>query len=535
MTQKTAIQTNQTVKAPAAAPLLLQRACACGRHTSGGGECAECRKKAEGTLQRSAVGSASAPAVPPIVYEVLRSSGQPLDAAMRAYMEPRFGHDFSGVRMHTGGKAAESFSRDALTIGPPTDRYEQEAEHNAAMVVSPRPASSEPKPGADQATAVGHPRFDFSHVRLHTDVRAAESARAVNAMAYTVGRDVVMDPRHYQSQSERGRRLLAHELTHVVQQTGGGQPPRVSRACLGAKECGKDIEGSLDNFVAKTTADPVNKSKETRRQTLCNATPRNPGCTGDGHGREATQLEAFLKSQAPSRVAAIKGIFVDMDMPQQYGAYTNPCSGFTPPITAAPNQFCTFVPNALEKEAAQYNGTAAKIGGKTRRQWSQVALRILTHETEHALFDADPAGTKITGNPCDPNAISGALTELAAIISEFKPVYHKAMGLPHPARETEMNWWFNFWVNAKSESLAGNVKAIRCECDCIPADEYIKHTFEFATKDWNKYETFLYNSEMQKPKWKLNWPVAPPSVPVDELPPSGPDTTLDVQDLPPAR
>jgi hypothetical protein len=64
------------------------------------------------------------------------------------------------------------------------------------------------------------PRFghDFSRVKLHTDAKAAESAQAVNALAYTVGRDVVLGARQYAPGTNEGRRLLAHELTHVVQQ-----------------------------------------------------------------------------------------------------------------------------------------------------------------------------------------------------------------------------------------------------------------------------------------------------------------------------
>jgi hypothetical protein len=62
----------------------------------------------------------------------------------------------------------------------------------------------------------------FSHVRVHTDARAAESARAVNALAYTVGRDVVFGSGHYGPASAEGRKLLAHELTHVLQQGAGG-------------------------------------------------------------------------------------------------------------------------------------------------------------------------------------------------------------------------------------------------------------------------------------------------------------------------
>src|SRR2546426_8528158 len=75
---------------------------------TGGVECDECRQKREGMIQRAAVNSASTNAVPPIVHDVLSSSGQPLGAGTRAIVEPRFGHDFSGVRVHTDSRAAES-------------------------------------------------------------------------------------------------------------------------------------------------------------------------------------------------------------------------------------------------------------------------------------------------------------------------------------------------------------------------------------------------------------------------------------------
>jgi Domain of unknown function (DUF4157)/Transglycosylase SLT domain len=85
------------------------------------------------------------------VHNILNSPGQPLDIATRSFMEPRFGHD-------------------------------------------------------------------FSNVRVHTDVKAAESARALNALAYTVGRDVVFGTGQYAPGTSVGMKLMAHELTHVVQQ-----------------------------------------------------------------------------------------------------------------------------------------------------------------------------------------------------------------------------------------------------------------------------------------------------------------------------
>jgi hypothetical protein len=98
----------------------LQRKCACGGTPGPTGDCKECSKKRR-SLQRetrnSELGTWNGSAVPPIVHEVLRSPGQPLDAGTRAFMEPRFGHDFSQVRLHTDVRVAESAETlDALAL-----------------------------------------------------------------------------------------------------------------------------------------------------------------------------------------------------------------------------------------------------------------------------------------------------------------------------------------------------------------------------------------------------------------------------------
>jgi Domain of unknown function (DUF4157) len=66
--------------------------------------------------------------------------------------------------------------------------------------------------------------YDFGQVRVHRDAPAAQSARAVNASAYTVGHDVVFDSGGFAPDTETGRRLLAHELVHVVQQSRAPGP-----------------------------------------------------------------------------------------------------------------------------------------------------------------------------------------------------------------------------------------------------------------------------------------------------------------------
>jgi len=83
----------------------LQRKCSCGGSGSGSGTCEECKKK---KLQRSASAAATSGFAPPIVHDVLRSSGQPLDSATRSYFEPRIGMDLSGVRTHTDSRADQS-------------------------------------------------------------------------------------------------------------------------------------------------------------------------------------------------------------------------------------------------------------------------------------------------------------------------------------------------------------------------------------------------------------------------------------------
>jgi len=142
-------QTKQTRGSSFSTGLLLQRKCDCGNHAMGG-ECGGCAKKKNLIQRRSSI-EVEPPGVPAIVDEVLRSTGRPLDRSTRNFFEPKFGHD-------------------------------------------------------------------FSNVRVHSDSRAAESARAVNAQAYTVGRQLVFGDSQYAPDTTAGRRLLAHELTHVIQQ-----------------------------------------------------------------------------------------------------------------------------------------------------------------------------------------------------------------------------------------------------------------------------------------------------------------------------
>jgi hypothetical protein len=183
---------------------LLQCKCACGGAPGPTGECEECRKKREsGTLQRKALYPSEAP---PIVHEVLRSPGQPLDINTRAFFEPRFGHEFSHVRTHVHGTVPVPAR---LAIGAPHNELEEEADTVALRALN-------------QSASFHDRRYDFSAVRIHTDAKAAESAQVMSSHAYTVGNDIIFAAGQFAPGTNAGRRLLAHELTHVVQQQNGG-------------------------------------------------------------------------------------------------------------------------------------------------------------------------------------------------------------------------------------------------------------------------------------------------------------------------
>jgi hypothetical protein len=101
---------------------------------------------------------------------------------------------------------------------------------DAASVVRPvLDSPGQPLDSTSRAFFESRLGYDFSGVRIHTDARAAESARSLDALAYTVGRDVVFGAGQYAPTTREGRRLLAHELAHVAQQRGDSAARSIQR------------------------------------------------------------------------------------------------------------------------------------------------------------------------------------------------------------------------------------------------------------------------------------------------------------------
>lgn len=106
------------------------------------------------------------------------------------------------------------------TVGAPEAEIADSAAEDIQRL---RNSSGEKLPESERAFFERRFGRDFSQVRLHTGDAAERAARAVNARAFTVGRDIVFGKGQFQPGTREGRRLLAHELTHTVQQGAGGK------------------------------------------------------------------------------------------------------------------------------------------------------------------------------------------------------------------------------------------------------------------------------------------------------------------------
>ncbi|MGZ5009346.1 MAG: eCIS core domain-containing protein [Methylobacter sp.] len=202
---------------------VLQRKCACGNSTFASGECAECAKK-KGMLQRKlSIGASN----DPLELEADRIADQVMAS---------LGHSVtSRAPLHI-----QRFTRQAIegtdTASASVDR---------ALAGSGRPL--EPVLRHDMEQRFGH---DFSQVRVHSGSAAEQSTRELNANAYTVGHNIVFGKSQYVPGDAVGRHLLAHELTHVVQQRAGGFAlQRRAANCPDAPPSPPTIT-TMDDFIA---------------------------------------------------------------------------------------------------------------------------------------------------------------------------------------------------------------------------------------------------------------------------------------------
>src|ERR1043166_2896579 len=125
-----------------------------------------------------------------------------------------------------------------------------EAGGSPSMVHDVLRSSGQPLESTTRASMESWFAHDFSHVRIHTDTRAAQSAQEVNALAYTVGRDIVFGHNQYAPLTTAGRKLLAHELTHTIQQSQNSAPAAVMSSSIHVHQEGDAYEQEADRVSA---------------------------------------------------------------------------------------------------------------------------------------------------------------------------------------------------------------------------------------------------------------------------------------------
>lgn len=233
------------------------------------------------------------------VQRLLQTNAEELEVSVASTASPRFTHDFSRIPIYakTPGRL-----QTKLTVNAPGDIHEQEAdrvadqvmrmpepdlqhacpcggncpkckkeqgahepvqttpvqEHNVGEATVPsvvKGALSSPGRPLDSTTRefmesrFGH---DFGEVRAHTGPIADTAAEAINARAFTVGTDIIFGAGKYAPASGEGRRLLAHELSHVVQQNQGVSPATIQCAC---EDPGFSEGTRVGRFVRRRRAD----------------------------------------------------------------------------------------------------------------------------------------------------------------------------------------------------------------------------------------------------------------------------------------
>ena len=172
---------------------ILQRKCACGSKPVASGECTECAKKKKGLQRKLAIGASNDP--------LEQEADWVADQVMAMSTNSSIGRTPPRIQRFTGQSTGQ-----ADTVPASVDQV---------LARSGRPLQSALRQNMEQR--FGH---DFSQARLHTGSVAEQSARDVSAHAYTAGHNIVFGAGQFSPGTNEGMRLIAHELTHVVQQGG---------------------------------------------------------------------------------------------------------------------------------------------------------------------------------------------------------------------------------------------------------------------------------------------------------------------------
>ena len=302
-------------------PALLSRSCSCGRHPVAGGRCESCRTQPTEapTVQRSARPAAANGAgmsvgdfsrIPAFSASGVVPSGRTAAVSMPGDPHEREAEAVADAVMQhrspppqAAAPAAETARQAAASDEPALTVDEERREPTSAGSGNGLPAETR----AWFEERMGH---DLGGVQVHHDGDAAQMADELHADAFTRGDHIYFARGRYDPHSDSGRRLLAHELTHTVQQRGGapGARERIDRRPSAAVDdrpaqaglLREDLPQEPDDLMPRRQADSATAAAATRTTPAEGPVPGLP----DGPGAEAPEQARTTGQATPASPSA---------------------------------------------------------------------------------------------------------------------------------------------------------------------------------------------------------------------------------------
>ncbi len=338
---------------------------------------------------------------------------------------------------------------------------------------------------------------DFSGVRVHDDSAAAESSSSINALAYTLGNHIVFGQGRYTPGTEHGDRLLAHELTHTIQQSSDTSSTQLARGVLQRAPCHPDAKcatgfpGDTGRYTERVEADQKAKEQASGPTPATGA----PTCQAPRHKERAENIEKVVKSMGVTLPDEVFGFFINAC--EAAGGAAPHCRDFPggAPTGSDPDKICVEV-NASDEDKAK-----AILAKKTRTAEDTRTAVYLTglalHEGEHGRFDAHlPAVPLAPAADCvldtsifvAPDGhdykVKYYLSEMAAEWAEFAPYFQNAKTSPGNDSMRAMFDYERDMVLHPDENVLGIIKTLQCKCSCPTVDGLVEATFNDVTNSW---------------------------------------------------
>ncbi len=278
---------------------------------------------------------------------------------------------------------------------------------------------------------------DFSSVRVHSDDRAAQSAKSIHAQAYTTGRHIVFGAGHYSPDTNTGQRLLAHELTHVIQQSGGEQIQRQEEPASEQQNdsgsgaiiyperelpAGLSIEGPGASPAGGEPTPPPDEAQVSRLPSSDSGNTASPEQQAVSESPHPTGMSSEqLRSQFGSGQALDTSVRARHE--SQYGHSLQHVRVHT---DHAANSLC----ERFGAEAFTYDNHIA-FREKTYSPDTPAGEKILRHELTHVLHSpASPSTIFRTPSACSTNCPAAGAPAFAPFASTAVNCYGYARSVP---------------------------------------------------------------------------------------------------------